>query len=641
MAPFLHEGIEDGLRVGVGLVGDEGVARDFEGVAEGIEGGGVGAQEGFLEERLARGVVGDVTGVGAGVDGGGFPGPVVQDLTAQAGDAAVDARVYLDGFRAEILQEDGDEGGGLRGAGEARRAVGIGCAGGAVEAGAVRVERIVDADGRELVGARGVDLNGLALEVGFRVVEGEIAEGGDAVGEVILDVSEPVFTVRFTLAGVLILVEIGEELRIGRAVRRRRNRGEGERAVERAEEVGRGCCADTERGINTDRGASVEGTAEGVEAGGSLGGVIGVAGVGAAAVGDRVALEKIEGGEPTAFAAGEFAAGGQSRLEVAPVTVFRDAPAIAQLGAAEIAAGNVVDDAGDGIGTVDGGSAVAEDVDALNALGGELVDVGVEGGDAAVVGGDGVRGEAAAVEEDERVAGADTAEVDVGVVAAGVGAAVLGFVERDVRHLREGGEHLNGREGIADLDLLDVENGDGEDPFLIEALNIGAGDGEGLEFQDVLFGVFFLGGGRGGSGRGLGGQCRRGECGQEAEQGAGAERAGGCGRHRGWKHLQYREPVWLVLSGGPVFLMANYDTCKLSEVGCETILEISRSRVKGLHPLPAHSTSCHRDGRSDVALHLEFELPCHALVPRARDDKQDGEAVPRRCRRARKTAARR
>lgn len=91
-------------------------------------------------KRLARGVVGNVTGVGAGVDGGGFPGPIVQDLAAQAGDAAVDAGVYLDGFAAEILQEDGDEGGGLRGAGEARRAVGIGCAGGAVEARAVGVE---------------------------------------------------------------------------------------------------------------------------------------------------------------------------------------------------------------------------------------------------------------------------------------------------------------------------------------------------------------------------------------------------------------------------------------------------------------------------------------------------------------------
>ena len=237
VAPFLHEGIEDGLRVGVGLVGDDGVARDFEGVAEGIVGGVVGAQERFLEERFARGVVGNVTGVRAGVDGGGFPGPIVQDPTAQASDAAVDAGVYLDGFAAEILEEDGDEGGGLRGAGEARRAVGIGCAGGAVEARAVRVERIVDADGRELVGAGGVDLNGLALEVGFGVVEGEIAEGGDAVGEVILDVGKPVFTVRFTLAGVLILVEIGEGFRIGRAVRRGSNGGEGERAVDRAEEV--------------------------------------------------------------------------------------------------------------------------------------------------------------------------------------------------------------------------------------------------------------------------------------------------------------------------------------------------------------------------------------------------------------------
>ncbi len=88
--------------------------------------------------------------------------------------------------------------------------------------------------------------------------------------------------------------------------------------------------------------------------------------------------------------------------------------------------------------------------------------IGVESGDAGVVGGDGVRGEAAAVEEDEGVAGADAAEVDVGVVAAGIGAAVLGFVEREIGHLRKGGEHLDRREGVARLDLVEVEDGDGE-----------------------------------------------------------------------------------------------------------------------------------------------------------------------------------
>lgn len=67
----------------------------------------------------------------------------------------------------------------------------------------------------------------------------------------------------------------------------------------------------------------------------------------------------------------------------------------------------------------------------------------------------------------------------------------MGFVERNIGHLREGGEHLNGREGIADLDLLDVENGDGENLFLIEAFDISAGDGEGLEFEDFPFAVFF------------------------------------------------------------------------------------------------------------------------------------------------------
>jgi hypothetical protein len=99
-----------------------------------------------------------------------------------------------------------------------------------------------------------------------------------------------------------------------------------------------------------------------------------------------------------------------------------------------------------------------------------------------------VGGETAAVEEDQGVTGADAAEVDVGVVAAGVGAAVLGFVEWDVGHLREGGEHLDRREGVANLDLLDVENGDREDFFLVEAFNVGAGDGEGLEFEDLFLG---------------------------------------------------------------------------------------------------------------------------------------------------------
>ena len=149
-------------------------------------------------------------------------------------------------------------------------------------------------------------------------------------------------------------------------------------------------------------------------------------------------------------------------------------------------------------------------------MGGELVDVRVEGGNTTVVGGNGVGGQTAAVEEDERVAGADAAEIYVGIVAAGVGAAVLGFVERDVGHLRESGQQLDRREGIAGFDLLPVENGDRKDSFLGEALDVGARDREGFEFEDLFLPVFPLG--RGGSGSGSGRDLRNEDCRAECRQ---------------------------------------------------------------------------------------------------------------------------
>ena len=322
---------------------------------------------------------------------------------------------------------------------------------------------------------------------------------------------EPVFPVGLTLAGVLILVEVGEGIRIGRTVARGIDGGEGDRAVDGPEVIGGRGSADAKRRVNAHRGSSVEGPAERIEARGGLGGVIAAFGKRAAAVRDLVALEVVKGGEPAALAPGEFAAGSEGHLEVAPVAMLGDADARAQFRAAEIAPRDVVDHAGDGVRTVDGRGAVAQDVDALNALGGELVDVGIEGRDAAVVGGDRVRREAPAVEEHEGVAGPDTAEVDVRIVAAGVGAAVLGFVEREIGHLRQRGEHLDRGEGIAGLDMVEAEDGDGQDLFLVESLDVRAGDGEGLEFNDVDVGVFLLGrsGGRGWSG--LGDQ-RRGGC---------------------------------------------------------------------------------------------------------------------------------
>ena len=66
-----------------------------------------------------------------------------------------DAGADVDIFGAEVLEQHGGERDRLRRAGEARRAVGVGRAGRAVETRAVRIEGIVDAHRRELIGALG------------------------------------------------------------------------------------------------------------------------------------------------------------------------------------------------------------------------------------------------------------------------------------------------------------------------------------------------------------------------------------------------------------------------------------------------------------------------------------------------------
>ena len=168
--------------------------------------------------------------------------------------------------------------------------------------------------------------------------------------------------------------------------------------------------------------------------------------------------------------------------------VFGEALAHVDLGALEFAFEDVVDDAGDGIGTVNGRGTVAEDLDALDALRGQLVDVhGLR-----QAGGHRVDGHAAAVDEDEGGGGTEVAEIDVGVVAASAGGTEARFILGQIYHRRQRGEHIHGQKGVAHGHRVLIEDGNGNHFFEVRALDIGAGDDEILQRDDLRLGEVFI-----------------------------------------------------------------------------------------------------------------------------------------------------
>ena len=168
------------------------------------------------------------------------------------------------------------------------------------------------------------------------------------------------------------------------------------------------------------------------------------------------------------------------------VAVAGLAEAQRELSATDIFIGDVIHDASDGVGAVDGRGAVTQDFNALEAAVGQRVDVGRERRSAGFRLADRMRREPTTVEEDERIARGNTTERDAGVVTASGGAEGRGFVAGQAGDLRERSQQFGGLRGIAHFEFAGGQHGHGQDFFLIEAFDVGTGDGESLELDGLI-----------------------------------------------------------------------------------------------------------------------------------------------------------
>ena len=172
---------------------------------------------------------------------------------------------------------------------------------------------------------------------------------------------------------------------------------------------------------------------------------------------------------------------GLDALLVAAAAALRLHELHGDVAALDLALGDEVDDAADRIRPVDRRRAVAQDLDALQRADRDDVQVGVAVGD-------GLVGEAAAVQQHEGAVHAQAAQVDVG---AGAG---VGRLQR--RRLRQRHHHV-GQRGHALLDqFLGLDGRDGQGFLGGQALDAGAGDFHALDRRVGLLGLRLLGEGK-------------------------------------------------------------------------------------------------------------------------------------------------
>lgn len=140
------------------------------------------------------------------------------------------------------------------------------------------------------------------------------------------------------------MIELEVEFRIGgkggRNGRERRGAGDGTKPV------ARGGGADAENRVTTAGGAGIEGTAEGVERRGRLGGEVGGGAEIAVAQENRLLVERLDGAEEPALSVGEVGAEGERGLRALAAAAFGEALAQHGFGAVERALEDVVDQRG-------------------------------------------------------------------------------------------------------------------------------------------------------------------------------------------------------------------------------------------------------------------------------------------------------
>jgi len=248
---------------------------------------------------------------------------------------------------------------------------------------------------------------------------------------------------------------------------------------------------------------------------------------------DRVAVIKAQAHDKVAAATGEHPREADARLDVHAAAVLGHAEAHVNFFAIAAGAHDVVDHAGDRVGAVDGGGAVPQHFDLL---GEGRQDVDVDGRNRA--GGERLRRHAAAVEQHEGVAGAETAERGIGIVAA-AGDGVDGrLILREVRDVRDAGELVERRDGITCLELLARDDGDGQGLLDVDPLDIRTRDRERFELDRSGGWIFVIRGDRRGglSLENNDGQRHRNEY-RDRQKASGPGRAASWGMHGGVESL--------------------------------------------------------------------------------------------------------
>ena len=544
----------DARRIAEGARVNERATSDGVAATEGIEGsGGVGQQRGGLREA---GALDGLVFVGAtlGVHHRTLPRPRSAELSAEAQQAAVSRVGDRVDPRTEVpktVVHDVDR---ARRAGETRRAVGVGCTGGTPEAVTKGIVGIRRRNEQRTVHAALVDVR-VAIDDRAGAVVIEIGEGGEARAQVVFATEENIFSggLRLQRAGVVEVPivffawsgggagwsrrrDTGLPAARGRhqkeAARRREERGGDARGPlvrneERAILVATGAHDGVELAVGA-RGRALKERRVGVHVprGGGAGDLIAVGGKGPVAQEGALAIIPVGREREPAFFVREIEAVRERGAILRTVAVFGGAKAQRQLGTAKTAVHYVIHYPRDGVGAVDRRGAVAQDVDPLDAAIRELVDVHGQGRNAVFIPTDRMGSDAPTVEQDEGVAGSESAERDIGVVAAGILGRERRLVTGQTRRHRQHGEQVRRLARIIDFELLGLDGGHGQRALGLDAFDVGTRDGDRLQFHG------FVSDCGGGSGRGLreeggGGNGQHREDGQRWQAGEGGHGSGG------------------------------------------------------------------------------------------------------------------
>ncbi len=451
----------------------------------------------LLHQRERDAIAGQIDKIGFGIEEPGVEIPFAE-IAAQAGDEAVGVLIDRNFAVADIdeavtFHDDVRAARGNRGAGQSlrvRRAIAQG-----------RTEGVVISGRRNAHRHRAEDRRRFDIALVFGAIIAPLEIGFDIVGEFVIQQCEGVVA---ALLADQIVAEIGVVAHVGcrrgaiagaqptaeiepAAGKRARleieivvaDRGAAGRRLdielpERAERV-----AVVERGVAFEVGADHQRTA------------IVVGGINAFRRGQPVFVVIAAIEREIAAPAAEIEAEAAADLIAVKAGPVGQAHVTLQEAAGDIALEHGVDDARDGIRPVNRRSTVTQHFDPAHAAGRDLVGVRTHDRDQQFGLEAGVQRHAAAVDQQQGVAGAEIAQIDRTDIAADavLRGGVL-FVKRDRARLRDRAEQFVARSRPGVLDRLLVEHGDREHVVDLRALDLGAGDHHAVVRRHFRLGVF-------------------------------------------------------------------------------------------------------------------------------------------------------